>query len=324
MNSSQPLNISPALILQVCLPESHLYDKASLGCASPARGTHWHTPGPAQEGKGTVLLPSACSRLSCSGDVQCHLCVLTGTPSVLSTVQSLASLIYVNIKYCCCSEVLFWLDLCDLKDLRLQTSSGRKTYGITQKVELNSSCLTWTTEKSQASSHRVHGERQPSPSPYWKGCLKQAGGIASPGKIQLPTLDRSIWCRLKCSKESCSASRCHSRWQGSPTCPVSHLRATCRSLETQESQLELPTQRCGWPKQMLISCKHKDAKNQFNQDRWLKFSEIISAHGFSDAPNHLLHVSKPELSEVSPEPSPGAGQHIITGAAPCTKHCRDL
>ena len=118
MSSSQPLNISPALILQFCLPDSHVYDKASLGCASTrrGRGTHWHTLPPAQESKCTVLLPSACSRLSCPWDAQCHVCVLTGTPSALSTVRSLASLIYVNIKYCY-SEVIFWLDLCDLKDL---------------------------------------------------------------------------------------------------------------------------------------------------------------------------------------------------------------
>lgn len=102
--------------------------------------------------------------------------------SVLPTVRSLASLLYVNIKYCH-SEVIFQSRFVWPKGL--QTSSSRKRHGTIQKTELK--YLAWTTKKQsflgQASSYVVHGDSQPSASPHWKRWLRQVGGIAFLGKI---------------------------------------------------------------------------------------------------------------------------------------------
>lgn len=140
MNPSQSLNTCPSSSLSFDSLTLTSGIKSTLAVLAPGEEEISTGTPPAQKNKCTVLLPSACSRLSCPGDV----CVLLGTPSVLPTVWPLASLVYVNIKYCY-SELIFQLDLCGLKDLWAQTTSNRKINGITEKAELSN--LTWITMK---------------------------------------------------------------------------------------------------------------------------------------------------------------------------------
>lgn len=188
MNSSQSLNTRPSSSLSFDSLILTSGIKPTLAVLAPGEEEIPAGTPPAQKNNCTVLLPSACSRLSCPGDV----CVLLGAPSVLPTVWPPASLIHVNIKHCY-SELIFWLDLCGLKDVWVQTNANGKINGITEKGRVKLSNLNHHEEVSSRVGIKMERSTlKEMPKASGRHCLSEQGSVVRHGQERLSTMERNI------------------------------------------------------------------------------------------------------------------------------------